>query len=217
METKIYSLQEIDNLLTYLLLNTRSASNTNKVGEEERKTATEDGVTLDMISGISIQYDVEDDIDLIYVFTKSGNKIKSYSGRIIEEDLDVWEKLRREARYKFRQQEIEKNSNVYTLQGQCLQYYNRDCDLSINERAVLNVLLDRSFALRKRWCCLRYSDFPITNSSSLKKTLDSLMDKKLITYTNTFKDGKRGLNEYAILEPKVYINNFDFTNENEDV
>lgn len=112
-----------------------------------------------------------------------------------------------------KQQETRKNTNAWTLQGQCLQYFNRDCNLSINERVVLNVLLDRSFAFKKRWCYLKYSDFPITNNSSLKKTLDSLVDKKLISYKNTYKDGKRGLNEYRILEPRVYINNFDFVDK----
>ena len=112
-----------------------------------------------------------------------------------------------------KQQETKKNSNAWTLQGQCLQYYNRECNLSINEKVVLIAILDRSFAFKKRWCYLKYSDFPITNSSSLKKTLDTLVDKKLISYKNTYKDGKRGFNEYKILEPRVYINSFDFVDK----
>ena len=238
METKRYSLQEIDNLLIFLLHNAKSTSNANKAGEESKSTAIEDGVTLDTINGISIQYSVEYDIDLIYIFKKSGNRNRGYSYRIKEGELDAWEKLRREARYRFKkstnleqiisgeikyrfsdiEDEAEKeeypieDDDAWTLQGQCLQYFNRDCNLSINERIVLSVLLDRSFALKKRWCYLGYSDFPITNDSSLKKTLDSLVDKKLISYKNTFKDGKKALNEYRILEPKVYIDNFDFIN-----
>ena len=102
METKRYSLQQIDNLLTFLLNNARSTSNANKAGEEGRKTAIEDGATLDTINGVSIQYSVEYDNDLIYIFKKSGNRNKGYSYRIKEEELDIWEKLRREIRYKFK-------------------------------------------------------------------------------------------------------------------
>ena len=100
---KRYSLQEIDNLLTFLLHNARCINDVSKEGEEGRKTAIEDGVTLDTINGISIQYSVEYDIDLIYIFKKSGSRNKGYSYRIEEEEeLDVWEKLRREIRYRFR-------------------------------------------------------------------------------------------------------------------
>ena len=102
METKRYSLQQIDNLLTFLLNNARSTSKANKVGEESNKLAIEDGVTLDTINGVSIQYSVEYDNDLIYIFKKSGNRNKGYSYRIKDEELDVWEKLRREVRYKFK-------------------------------------------------------------------------------------------------------------------
>jgi hypothetical protein len=104
-----------------------------------------------------------------------------------------------------------KNSNGWILQGQCLQYYNRDCELSINELSVLISIMDRSFAFKKRYCYMSYSDFMVTNHSSLKKVLNTLVDKKLLSYTNTFKDnGHRGMNEYRILEPKKYINNFVF-------
>ena len=102
METKRYSLQEIDNLLTFLLHNARNTSSTNKAGEEGKKTAIEDGVTLDTINGISIQYSVEYDNDLIYIFKKSGNRNKGYSYRIKEEELDIWIKLMKETRYRFK-------------------------------------------------------------------------------------------------------------------
>ena len=70
METKRYSLQEIDNLLTFLLHNARNTSSTNKAGEEGRKLAIEDGATLDTINGVSIQYSVEYKNFLIYIFKK---------------------------------------------------------------------------------------------------------------------------------------------------
>ena len=101
METKRYSLQQIDNLLTFLLNNARSTSKANKVGEESNKLAIEDGVTLDTINGVSIQYSVEYDNDLIYIFKKSGNRNKGYSYRINDEELNVWIKLLKEAQYKF--------------------------------------------------------------------------------------------------------------------
>ena len=97
-----YSLQEIDNLLTFLLHNARSISNANEEGEEVRKIAIEDGVTLDTINGISIQYSVEYEIFLIYIFKKSRNRNKGYSYRIENEELDIWIKLLKEAQYKFK-------------------------------------------------------------------------------------------------------------------
>lgn len=101
METKRYSLQEIDNLLTFLLHNARNTSSTNKAGEEGRKLAIEDGATLDTINGVSIQYSVEYKNFLIYIFKKSGNRNKGYSYRINDGELDVWIKLLKEAQYKF--------------------------------------------------------------------------------------------------------------------
>ena len=97
-----YSLQEIDNLLTFLLHNARSISNANEEGEEVRKIAIEDGVTLDTINGISIQYSVEYEIFLIYIFKKSRNRNKGYSYRIENEELDIWIKLLKEVQYKFK-------------------------------------------------------------------------------------------------------------------
>ena len=97
-----YTSQEIDNILTFLLHNARSTSNANKAGEEGRKTAIEDGATLDTINGISIQYSVEYDNFLIYIFKKSGNRNKGYSYRIKKEDLNGWIKLIKEARYRFK-------------------------------------------------------------------------------------------------------------------
>ena len=77
METKIYSLQEIDNLLTFLLHNAKSTSNAGKVGGESKLTAIKDGVTLDTINGISIQYSVEYDNYLIYIlYSKPAGKAK---------------------------------------------------------------------------------------------------------------------------------------------
>ena len=101
METKRYSLQEIDNLLTFLLHNARNTSSTNKAGEEGKKLAIEDGVTLDTINGMSIQYSIEYKNFLIYIFKKSGNRNKGYSYRIDNEELDIWVKLLKEAQYKF--------------------------------------------------------------------------------------------------------------------
>ena len=101
METKRYSLQEIDNLLTFLLHNARNTSSTNKAGEERKKLAIEDDVTLDTINGMSIQYSVEYKNFLIYIFKKSGNRNKGYSYRINDEELNVWIKLLKEAQYKF--------------------------------------------------------------------------------------------------------------------
>ena len=65
---------------------------------------------------------------------------------------------------------------------------------------------------------MSYSDFRITNCSSLKKTLDSLVEKKLISFSHTFKDnGHRGMNEYRILQPKKYMDKFIFiTSKNSD-
>ena len=97
-----YSLQEIDNLLTFLLHNARSTSNANEEGEDGRRAAIEDGVTLNTINGISIQYSVEYEIFLIYIFKKSRNSNKSYSYRIEDEELDIWIKLLKEAQYKFK-------------------------------------------------------------------------------------------------------------------
>ena len=99
---KRYSLQEIDNLLTFLLHNARSTSKANKAGEGERKTAIEDGVTLDTINGISIQYSVGYKNFLIYIVKKSGNRNKRYSYRIEDEELNIWIKLLKEAEYGLR-------------------------------------------------------------------------------------------------------------------
>ena len=64
---------------------------------------------------------------------------------------------------------------------------------------------------------MRYSDFDITNSKTLKSVLDSLVSKKILSYKNTFSDkGHKALNEYKILEPKSYIDNFVFVNEKDD-
>jgi hypothetical protein len=96
-----------------------------------------------------------------------------------------------------------------------LQYYKRNCELSINELHVLIEIMDRSFAFRKRYCYMAYKDFRITNDMTLKKTIDSLVEKKLIFCKRTFKEnGHRGMNEYKIMQPEVYINNFIFVSSN---
>ncbi len=113
--------------------------------------------------------------------------------------------------------ETKKNSNGWILVGQSVQYYKRECKLTINEMSVMISILDSSFAFKKRWCYMRYSDFDITNSKTLKSVLDSLVSKKILSYKNTFSDkGHKALNEYKILEPKSYIDNFVFVNEKDD-
>lgn len=109
-----------------------------------------------------------------------------------------------------------KNSNGWILQGQCLQYYNRHCELTINELSVLITIMDKSFAFKKRYCYASYDDFRISNRNTVKKIIDSLVEKKLISYSHTFKsNGHRGLNEYRILEPKKYIGSFVFIKSND--
>ena len=100
--------------------------------------------------------------------------------------------------------------NGWTMQGQCFQWMMDNKEMSRNEKSIYASILRRSFGYTNRVCYMKYDEFDISNRNTIKATIDSLMQRGIISKKSTFKDGKQGYNMYGILEPSVLISNFEF-------
>lgn len=106
---------------------------------------------------------------------------------------------------------MSKASSGWSMVGICSQWCI-DNRLNNNELAVYLTIVRNSFGYKKRYCYMKYDSFNISNRNTLKKTIDSLVSKNIISCKNTFnpKTGNRGMNEYKIIEPRENIKNFVF-------
>lgn len=99
------------------------------------------------------------------------------------------------------------------LQGQCIQWVLDTQSLSKIEFYVYSLIARKSFGFKNRWCYLQYEDFGMSKAT-VSKAIKSLKDLGIISYSHTFKDnGHRSMNEYRIMKPKAYIDNFMFNKE----
>lgn len=104
-----------------------------------------------------------------------------------------------------------KTSNGWSMVGMCSQWAI-DNGLSGNDLVIYLTIVRNSFGYRKRHCYLKYSDFAITNRNSINKSITNMTSLGYISFKNTHnpKTGKRGSNEYRIIEPSEYVKNFVF-------
>ena len=109
---------------------------------------------------------------------------------------------------------MKKTTNGWSMLGICSQWCE-DSDLTVNEQSVYLTIARNSVGYKKRWCYLKYDNFKISNRNTIKKVLESLVERKIIHYSHTYKDGHRRMNEYRLLEPKNKIKNFEFIKKEE--
>lgn len=109
-----------------------------------------------------------------------------------------------------------KTSSGYTMIGICTQWMLDKSEMTDSEMKVYLKILRNSFGFKKRWCYLKYDDFSMRRAT-VKKTIDSLVEKKIISYKNTYnpENGNRSMNEYKILRPNNYIKHFAFIGKDE--
>lgn len=111
---------------------------------------------------------------------------------------------------------MKKTSNGWSMVGICGQWAI-DEGLKPNELVVYMTIIRNSFGYKKRWCYADYGLFTISNRNTIKKTIEILKDKGVLSVSWTFKDnGHRNKNKYTILQPSKYIRNFEFIAEQED-
>jgi len=77
---------EIDSGLQHLINNAKNTSNATEKGGISKPSAIDDNVTLDDITGFSVQYTFEYNNYLLHIFTKT----KSYVLKIDDDELTTW-------------------------------------------------------------------------------------------------------------------------------
>ena len=77
---------EIDSGLQHLINNAKNTSNATEKGGISKPSAMDDNVTLDDITGFSVQYTFEYNNYLLHIFTKT----KSYVLKIDDDELTTW-------------------------------------------------------------------------------------------------------------------------------
>lgn len=92
-----------------------------------------------------------------------------------------------------------------------------DEGLKPNELSIYLTIVRNSFGYKKRYCYVKYDSFEVSNRNSINKSITKMVSLGYLSVKNTHNPatGKRGTNEYRILEPREYIKNFVFNSKEE--
>jgi predicted transcriptional regulator len=114
---------------------------------------------------------------------------------------------------------MKKVQSNFAKQGICLQYVLDNCDLDGSDLKAFVTILRHSHGFGKQYCFLGYDDFKMSKST-VRRSIQNLVELGLIEYSNTYKDinGIRGRskNKYRILKPDNAIGNFVASNKKQD-
>ena len=137
MEIKNYSSQQIDKLLNVLIDNARSTTNGRGNGEKSKPTAREDGVDINNINGVSIQYSVEYRNYIVYLFKRgAATSNKGYLYKVADKDLQVWFSL------------VYNIQKKYTIDLDDLDNLELDIDEDVSKESIDITKLDTNYGVK---------------------------------------------------------------------